>query len=570
MKPRHSLRKAINLIFFIVWLIIFLAQIIYIYTLYIKSLNDAQTSFSNSMVMTSSILEEKLDIGTKLLETITNNKKLFEYFDNSNDADRAALWQELTEPIHSVYNITSEHFYALAFDASANFINADDIDPKLVDAAHTAYMNFKKNDERICFYSISDTPYANMFFFIFDDITLPSYNEVNLTKLGTTAVAGIINTYEIIRPAGLDKNTRITLHSSTNPENDVVLSPGLDDSDKFLWKQGLGSSTWFISGSTSVDTPISLSIILLATETLVMSILFLVIQQFVRRSIMEPLFEISDFLQHYSLLDKGKRIALKSKTEIGDVANKINEMVDEIERLSRHIVYTQQQLYEREIAHKNTSLYALQAQLNPHFMYNTLDCICGIANVSGVPEIADIAVALSKILRYNLSKNKTVSFLEEIDIAKKYLTIMQARQSDPFTAKFSIPDEVKELKCLKMLLQPIIENSFRHGFKNRPKDALITVSAIIIDDCLLVTVFDNGLGISQEKLYSIRHTLNTLNNSLSVWSEGSSHIGLINIQNRIRLNYGDKFGIHIESEENKFTRVILRLPIIKKGQYMDE
>lgn len=564
MKSHYSLHRAINSIFLAVWLIIFIMQIVYIYSIYVKTLDDSKIGFSNSMAALTDIFEEKVYTGTRLLNSIAGNKKTIEYFTSADSGRRAELWSEIAAPLQSVYDMTSEHFYAFAFDSSSLPIDAQNVEnPRFVTAAEKAYANFKNNNERICFYSTSDLPYTDIFFFVFCDISVPSPDKVGIEYLGSASVMGVVNKYELIRLAGLDENTKITLRSGADPENEVILTSGQADSDKFTWEQSLESSAWLICGSTALDTPIPASIIFLAAETLFMSVLFLFVQQFIKKNIVSPLSVISDFLQKYSLLNKGQRIDLKSKTEIGDVADKINKMVDEIEQLSRQIVYTQQRLYEREIAHKNTSLYALQTQINPHFMYNTLDCICGIANVSGVYKISDIAVALAKMLRYNLSEKKTVPFSEEIDIAKKYLTIIKARSTDNFKVKFKIPDESKNIMCLKMLLQPIIENSFSHAFKNCAKNASIIISAEINNGFFIVSVLDNGRGIPPKKLSAIMNTLNTLDDAFSVSENGSAHIGLINIQNRIRLNYGERFGVSIESKEGKFTKVVLRLPVIK-------
>ena len=247
----------------------------------------------------------------------------------------------------------------------------------------------------------------------------------------------------------------------------------------------------------------------------------------------------------------------------------IDEMIERIESLSRHIVQTQQRLYESEIAQKDASLYALQAQLNPHFMYNTLDCICGIANVSGTPQIADVAVALATMLRYSLSGKTIVPLTEEIEIVKNYLSIMEVRHPNFFTAELNISPEAEELMCPKMLLEAIMENTFKDGFVPRTKNAHIVISANADTDRLIITIFDNGKGFPKETLSELLSNFKQLNNSFYLPSNNSTHIGLINIQSRIRLNHGKDYGLNIESEEGKFSKIILNLPIISKDENQD-
>ena len=369
---------------------------------------------------------------------------------------------------------------------------------------------------------------------------------------------------------GLDKKVRLVLRFNGDEETDVELIPGLEESSNYFYKtQNVDSSNWGLCGSATLNTPISSGSILLIAETIFMSALSLVIQLYIKRNVFSPLYQISDFLNNYPLTKKKLHLNLQNDTEIGIIANKIDEMTERIEALSRHIVQTQQRLYESEIAQKDASLYALQAQLNPHFMYNTLDCICGIANVSSTPQIADVAVALATMLRYSLSCKTIVPLMEEIEIVKNYLSIMEVRHPNFFTAEFNISPEAEELMCPKMLLQPIIENTFKHGFVPRTKNAHIVISANVDTNRLIITIFDNGKGFPKETLSELLNNFKQLNNSFYLPSNNSTHIGLINIQSRIRLNYGQDYGLNIESEEGKFSKIILNLPIISKDENQD-
>lgn len=562
MKAQKSLRNGINFIFLSVWLIIFIMQMIYIYTLYRKALSDTQTSFENSMVSIHGVLEQKIHIATHIGKSISSDTNAMEYFLCDDTRNCQALWQSLITPLQEAYAITSEQFYALSFRGEQTPENiSGGTGPQLIQAAYKAYTAFKTNNERLAFISVEDTPFADMFFFLFYDIKTPDTDSVDIKRLGTFVIAGKINKAEYIRQLGIDEKSKLVLRYGEDEATDVVLMSGLsNDSTRFSWKQGVENTNWFLCGSTAADTPIPAGLVLLVAETVFMSILFLVMQQYIRINIFAPLYKISDFLKRYTLTQKNKRIHLQNHTEIGGVADKIDKMIDGIEYLSRRIMQTQQKLYESEIAQKDASLYALQAQLNPHFMYNTLDCICGIAHVSDVPQIADVTVALAKMLRYSLSEERTVPLRREIEIIKNYLTIMEVRRPNYFTAEFHISAEAENALCPKMLLQPIVENTFKHGFNTHAENARIVVTAKLETDCFIISIFDNGRGIPKEKLSSILSEFAAMNHSFYTTSGDSPHIGLINIQNRILLNYGENFGLHLESEEGKFTEVVLRLP----------
>lgn len=564
MNSKKSLRNGINMIFLSVWLIIFVLQIIYIYTLYRKTVNDTQIQFYSCMDSTYGILEKKINTGKQIAKFISNDSLTFSFF-QCNDAQQCQiLWNSIITPVKNTYDITSERFYALCFNNEQELIaSSDDADLQLIHAARDALGAFKLNTENINFYTTSNSPFSNMLFFSFYDIKLPDINSVGTKHIGTIVVAGKVNTEELLRQSGLSRQVRLSLRNDKSEENNIILTQGLSDEQQLFWERNISSTKWYLCGSSNVETPISTGIILLIAETGFMTILFVLMQKFVKRSIFVPLYKISDFLEDYSITKKNKRIDLKNQTEIGNVADKIDKMVDDIEQLSHRIIQTQQKLYESEIAQKDAKLYALQAQLNPHFMYNTLDCICGIANISNVPLIPDITVALAKMLRYNLSEGSDVPLSREIELIKNYLTIMEIRRPDCFTAEFHISAEAENLLCPKMLLQPIVENIFMHGFDDYYiQDAHIIISAESKNDCLLITIFDDGCGIPKEKQASVIHSLETDDYSFYFSTDGSNHIGLLNIQNRIKLEYGNDFGLNIESEEGEFTKVTLKLPII--------
>lgn len=563
MKKGRSLRRGINLIVLCLWLIIFVMQSVYIIALYHKTHAEAQATFEKSMEAAHSVLERKVQAGEQLSKLVANDMEIAEYFQCNDAQRRQTMWNTVTALLQSTYLIAAEQYCALSFDPSLRLIDASGgVNTDLVQAAREAYAFYAEKEESLVFYMPSDTTFNDMFFFLFYDIKIPSANYIGMDFLGTIAVAGKVNQIEFMRQAGFSENVRLVLRYNGTDGVEVVLMPGVakESHAHFLWKQSINTTNWRMECSSYADTYIPEGFVLILMEIIFMSALFFGMQRFINSNIFSPLYKISDFLQQYSLTQKNKRIHLQNQTEIGRVADKIDEMIDDTEQLSRRMMQTQQKLYESEIAQKEASLYALQSQLNPHFMYNTLDCICGIANVSGVPQIADVAVALAKMLRYGLSEKMTVPLYEEIEIVKNYLSIMEVRRPNFFTTEYVISEEAEALPCPKMLLQPIIENTFKHGFNTYVENARIVISAKVEDDGLVISIFDNGRGIAKEKAAAIQQSLDTLEHTYYIPEKGAVHIGLINIQNRIRLKYGNEYGLLMESEEGKFTKIILRLP----------
>ncbi len=564
MKNRKNLRNGIQFIFFSIWLVIFTMQIIYIHISYKNTLKDEYVSFTNSMVSAHSLFEKKIQTSSQLAKSFVYNSVNVEYFRCSDTMRRQVLWSSLITPLQYIYENPLEKYNIIAFNAENELLNTtNNTDSQLSAFAKQALDQYNSTKTPLVICNTNDSAFESVYFFYFNAISIPSTYSIQTNYLGTMAIAGKINKSDLIVQSALPQNTNVTIYNKIEDSISYLTIPNtFAEHNHFVWKQSIYDSNWILCGELVTKTSLSASIILLVAETLFMSLLFLFMNQYIKYTLITPLYNISNFLNSYTIVQKGKRLQLNNNTELGDIADKINNMIATNEQLSRSIVQTQQQLYESELAKRDASLYALQAQLNPHFMYNTLNCICGIANFNNIPLIADATIALSKMLRYNLSQEKSVLLTQEIEMLKNYFIIMEIRRPDFFTAEFNIEPEVENFYCLKSILQPLLENTFKHGFNGNVKNAHIIIDAYKHDSCLVVTIFDNGHGISKEKLDLINNQLSTKDFSFYTQSEGKIHIGLINIQNRIKLNYGNRFGLKIESRENEFTKITITLPIL--------
>ena len=202
-----------------------------------------------------------------------------------------------------------------------------------------------------------------------------------------------------------------------------------------------------------------------------------------------------------------------------------------------------------------SELRALQAQINPHFLYNTLDAIVWLAEAGESGEVIHITRALSDFFRISLSQGKDfITLADEIKHLKGYLTIQKIRYRDILDYEIDIPEEICGARVLKLMLQPLVENALYHGIKHRRGRGLIRVAGREENGALILTVQDNGAGMTKERLEQVRE-------SLRGDSDTNTGYGLFNVNKRIQLYYNQPQGIWIDSDEQTGTLVTLKVPV---------
>ncbi len=249
---------------------------------------------------------------------------------------------------------------------------------------------------------------------------------------------------------------------------------------------------------------------------------------------------------------------------------------DELARIDRHLLKMQrriQTLIQEEYTAKMQVMAAHQqaliACINPHFLYNTLNTISAMACVEGADSISEMISALSSMFRYSSDVTRqNVTLKDELGNISDYLYIQSIRYQNAFTYRVDIKETLYDYQIPKLILQPLIENAFKHGFKNRMTeregDRQIHVSAVKKTEALIISIRDNGKGISAEKLSAIQEYIAESESKMTatVWNNGS--MGLLNVHHRIRLQYGMEYGLQIISEgDGKGVCVSVRIPCSK-------
>lgn len=247
----------------------------------------------------------------------------------------------------------------------------------------------------------------------------------------------------------------------------------------------------------------------------------------------------------------------------------LDKIISSYNNLNQRLADTMTSNYIIKANERKMNLKMLQMQINPHFLYNTLNMISSIANIRNVPEIKKISDSMSELLRYNLKSGPMVSLAEEIHQLKNYLSIQQARFPDRFSYRISIPDELLSQTIPAFILQPLVENSVVHGLETIDKNGVLDIEGREAGGCLLITIHDNGAGIEAEKLLQIQKSLE--NGSLTeIDSNFSKSVGILNVHQRIQTYYGKEYGLTAESRKGSGTVISIRIPARLSPQLPEE
>lgn len=264
-----------------------------------------------------------------------------------------------------------------------------------------------------------------------------------------------------------------------------------------------------------------------------------------------------------NIKDLKKRVQLDGSTEINILEQEFNSMMNEINNLTRRLFDTSSKLYEVEIEKDRAELAYLRSQINPHFLYNTLEVMKGISLEEGVDKLYEMSKSLALIFRYSANGSSIVELKDEINIIRAYIQIHIIRFSNRLEADFDFEESTLTAKVLKMTLQPLVENAIYHGLEPKRDNGIVRVGSKYEDGNLLIWVEDNGVGIEAEKLDSIKHKLLESPHILSGRRQEDSKvesIGIYNVNNRLKLTYGIKYGLHIESKLDIGTKVTITIP----------
>lgn len=329
----------------------------------------------------------------------------------------------------------------------------------------------------------------------------------------------------------------------------------INNEERLLTIKNVGYTSWKVVAISYMDelAATKSSITNFSMLILVLGIIFVtLVFIFISAKITNPIKQLDESMK---LVEEGNLdvvVEIKGDKEVVHLSKSFNIMLAKIKQLMEQIVKEQE-------SKRKSELDALQAQINPHFLYNTLDSIVWMAENGNSQDVITMVTSLARLFRISISRGKNViTVKEELEHARNYLIIQKVRYKSKFDYKIEADEEVLQYKTLKLLLQPIIENALYHGIQYLVDEGCIEISVKRTEDKLLFEVRDNGLGMKPEVLEKILSSIAD--------TKGGSGVGVKNVHERIQLSFGSEYGLQIASELEEGTTVKIWLPILRNEE----
>jgi two-component system sensor histidine kinase YesM len=277
---------------------------------------------------------------------------------------------------------------------------------------------------------------------------------------------------------------------------------------------------------------------------------------FVSRKIGRPLIRLSKLMKRGEEGDLSVRFEVVGRDEIGQLGRSFNKMVRRIGQLIR-------QIEEEEAQKKKAEIRALRYQINPHFLYNTLNSIRWMAKLDGSDKVADAISALVSLLEASLQRNGSYARLgDELELIRKYMQIQQFRYDNEIRLDIRCPESFRHLEIPRMLLQPIVENAIFHGIAPKEEEGCIEIRVDGHGSDVVISIRDNGVGMDEDRLNRLWRAESETS------SGGMTHIGIRHVHQTLQLHYGSRCGVRIESAEGAGTTVYLYLSKAREARHV--
>lgn len=309
-----------------------------------------------------------------------------------------------------------------------------------------------------------------------------------------------------------------------------------------------------LAGQTSDDMLVSLYYLILFELIIVLTIIYYARKnnRFLTQQIQEPLNDLIVLSEELSQGHLDYRAKEPEVAELRVVTESMNDMARNL-----HVLIEENAVKQFDLA--QSELRVLQAQITPHFIYNTLDAILSLAEQGNSEQVKTMTYALSDFLRISLSKGQDwITIEKEIRHVEDYLTILQIRYGAMLTFAIDIPEEILQTEVLKMILQPLVENAVYHGTKHVRRAGKVTVAATVAEDTIRFLITDNGIGMEDERLLEIQARLA----QATVDDSGEGGYGLYNVRKRLLLYYGNAASLQIDSTYRNGTTITVTVPKI--------
>ena len=336
---------------------------------------------------------------------------------------------------------------------------------------------------------------------------------------------------------------------------------GLDDgfymeSNVIYTVQTLTNCNWRVVGVSYVDelitTKVAHMVKICVTLLLLVLVTAILVGSFFSWMLAKPVKRLTGAMEEFEKNTENFRFEpVEGAGEITSLSASFGHMVLRIQ-------YLMEKVRQEEISLRKTELKALQAQINPHFLYNTLDSIAWMCEEERPKEAVEMVNALARLFRISISKgHELISLEKELEHAKSYLKIQNFRYKNQFTYEFDVEESCLPYLCNKITLQPMIENAIYHGLNRMVDEGKIRITVREEENAVVMTVEDNGVGMTEETCQEI----------LCREPGERTGIGIKNVNDRIQIYFGEEYGIRIASEPDVGTLVEIRIPKLREGEY---
>lgn len=529
---------------------------------------------TNSYVR-NSVKDNTLELNEKMLLQI--ERKLKDYSDKINDITMVLSYSPTTklyfeqsdvERVKSMSDLETVFANTMLLEEDIMGIYLYDMDEKQIavvgkivnDDAFSVVLREKMEFGGLFYPDQTDIPYYLVYCPIFDLESQQYGKQIGMSVLlmKTDGMA------DLLMDSEATKNAEIYLLDGN--ENVIAASP-MADAAEFSAKQPGNEKDYVLQYmDTAVEGWHVLSqiprkelygggngeLVLVAVIYGIAGILMIVMTYFCYLNFVKRINKVDQFIKNV-VNSAEERMQEDRDDEIGRVIHNLNQMLDDKERMNREISESQKRMYEIELAEKQLQILAYRNQINPHFLYNTFECIRGMALYYDMDEIAEITMALSKVFRFAVKEDNIVTVEDEINYIKKYATIIEYRFMGKIDVMIDADESLFSKRVIKLILQPLVENAVFHGLEQKMEagEVVVTVRREW-DSFILFMVEDNGCGIEEETLRQITERLDD--------KMSKKGIGLANIYQRLKLFYGNDVIFEIKSRPGEGTKVMVVVP----------
>lgn len=507
-----------------------------------QCLNNYETFF-NSVIDTSNSIERKVSN----MDLINEQDDITTYLD-----DLLSLQSELSNAA----------IYSLEGEVIASNLNYESV----TNATTTDWFINANNNRLLIFFSSIDYLDGLYGFTLSKYVTYNTEQEGGILKLDFD----FTNVINLISETDLGNGGHITIYDNnynvvycsgifnqkeTKLVQDVVLGSKivrLDNVEYNMYISTLSNTRWKVAIFTnyeSISSTLSNFLIILIILTIVIIVVEGGILYFVSTGITNPIRLLKREMSNVESLkfNSNDLLLIKGNKEVIELSKSFNQMMKRIDELAKKNI-------EEEEEKRKSELKALQNQINPHFLYNTLDSIVYLIEKKDNEKAEEMIIALSKFFRISISKGRTIIPLEkEIEHVKYYLLIQKIRFGKSFSYNVDIKIDISKYYTIKLILQPLVENAIIHGLKELEGNGKINIEVDKEDDLIKILISDNGFGILPSKLNEIYENMKD--------KTKNSSVGLKNVYQRLKIYYGEKADLKIISDLDIGTTIIIYIPI---------